>query len=172
MDQWLVVIFRFLHIGAGVFWAGSIIYLAVFILPAVKAAGPEGGKFMQVLSATRSLPNVMNVLALTTIFSGLILMWHLSNGFDSYWMGSRFGIAVSTGMTTTIIGYLLGISINLPTIKKMAAMGKAIAASGAPPTPEQMEQIGAMRAKVGKVTVAIAHLLGITVIMMATARYL
>ena len=38
---------RLVHILAGVFWVGSAVFLAAIVLPAARAAGAEGGHFME-----------------------------------------------------------------------------------------------------------------------------
>ena len=48
MNYYLLVL-RILHIGAGVFWVGSTLLLAVVITPALKATGGSGQKFVDYL---------------------------------------------------------------------------------------------------------------------------
>lgn len=50
MNFYLIVP-RLIHIGSGVFWAGAAVMIAAFLEPTVRAAGPEGGRFMQRLAA-------------------------------------------------------------------------------------------------------------------------
>ena len=80
-----LIFLRFLHIVSAVFWAGSIMYLAWFIIPAVKALGPDGGKFMQQLARTNKLPIVMLITGTLTNLGGILLIERLSGGFQGYW---------------------------------------------------------------------------------------
>jgi hypothetical protein len=41
-DQTYLLILRLLHIGCGISWAGTVIFVAFFIDPAVKSSGPDG----------------------------------------------------------------------------------------------------------------------------------
>lgn len=45
----LMIVMRFIHIVAGVFWVGAAFVVVRFILPTASAAGPAGGQFMQQL---------------------------------------------------------------------------------------------------------------------------
>jgi len=170
-DLTYLIILRLIHIVCGIFWAGATIYLAVFIIPAVKASGAEGSKFMQQLSRTNRLPLVMMLAATLTVLAGILLIWKLSNGFESGFMGSEHGIVLSTGATFAIIAYLIGLTVNRPTVDKIAILGKAIAAQGAPPSTEQMQQLQILRKRLFTATNIVASLLAITVIAMSIVRY-
>ena len=37
-----LVVLRVLHIAAGVFWAGAIMFFGLFLEPSIRAAGPGG----------------------------------------------------------------------------------------------------------------------------------
>ena len=89
-----LIILRLLHIACGVFWAGAAIYLAAFVTPAVKALGPDGGKFMQQLAKTNNLPLVMAIAATTNVITGILLLWKLSGGLQLDWMISNHGLVL------------------------------------------------------------------------------
>ena len=166
-----LIILRLLHIVSAVFWAGSIMYLAWFIIPTIKALGPDGGKFMQQLSQTNKLPLVMSIAGTLTVVGGILLIERLSGGFEMQWFGTPHGIVISIGGTLALIAWVMGLSINKPAVDKMAAIGKAAAASGAPPSPEQQEVLQKLRAKVFKTTNVMAGLIFIAAICMSIVRY-
>jgi len=169
---WDLILLRLLHIATGVFWAGATIYLALFVAPAVQAAGAEGTKFMQQLSRTNKLPVVMLIMATLNVLTGIWLLWKLSNGFQSAWMSSQHGMILSIGGGFAIIAYLEGLIVTRPTVMKVAKLGQAIAQAGGPPTLEQTQQMMAYRKKIFKGNNIVAVLLAITVIAMGIARYL
>ncbi len=171
MDTYLVLL-RLLHISSGVFWAGTAIYLAAFVLPATKALGPEGGKFMQQLSMTNNLPMVLFMNSTINILSGLLLIWYMSDGFQNAWMETRMGMTLCTGGTLALIAWFIGIFVNRPIIMKMAAIAKESAAKQQPPSGEQIQQLAKMRVRLTKGTNVIAWLIGFTVVAMAIARYI
>src|SRR4030095_11665296 len=161
-----LIILRLLHITCGVFWAGAAIYLAAFVAPAVRALGPEGGKFMQQLARTNKLPLVMTIAATTNIIAGILLLWKLSSGFQYDWMVSKHGLVLNAGVLLGIIAYLEGLLVTRPTILKINALGAQLA-SGIPPTQEQLQLMNAYRQKIMSANNIVATLLAVTVIAMS-----
>ena len=168
---WDLIVLRLLHIATGVFWAGATIYLACFIAPAVKAAGPEGTRFMQQLAKTNKLPVVMTIAATINVVCGILLLWKLSDGFQSAWMSSEHGMLLSIGGGLAIIAYLEGLFVTRTTVMKINKLGQEIAKSGGPPTPEQAQQLMAYRKKIFAANNFVAVLLALTVIIMSVVRY-
>ena len=123
-----LIILRLLHIVCGVFWAGATLYLAGFVIPAVKALGPDGGKFMQQLARTNKLPVVMNVTGTVTVVAGILLIARLSGTFQWEWFTSAHGMLLTIGGTLGLLAFLVGILVSLPTILKINTIGGAIAA--------------------------------------------
>jgi len=168
-DQTILLILRLLHIVCGVFWAGSVIHFALFIIPAVKASGPEGTKFMQQLGKT-GYPIVVMIAAIITILAGIMLMWKLSGG-QSAWFSSPYARVLSTGALMALIAFIIGFTVNRPAAARMNKIGKAIAQSGAAPSSEQMKELMALRNRIFRGTNYIAVLLVIAVIAMSIFRY-
>lgn len=166
-----ILVLRLLHIFTGVFWAGGVFYLAFFIFPAVNAMGAEGGKFMQQLARTKKMPTIMSIMGLVSVLSGLRLMQIMSANFQAAWFQSNFGIAITIGSVASIAALIIGIGLNRPRANRMAKISAAVAASGAPPSPEQMQEIGKLKSQLEKgVNIMAWHLL-VAVVLMATARY-
>lgn len=170
-DQTYLLILRLLHIVFGVFWAGSAIYFALFIIPAVKASGPEGAKFMQQLSKT-GFPIVIMISALITIIAGILLIWKLSGGFQSAWFSTSYAMVLTTGGGLAIISFLIGFTVNRPAANRLLKIGQTIAQQGAPPTAEQMQQLTAIRKRLFTASNIIAGLLILVVIAMSIFRYI
>ena len=77
MNVYLILL-RLIHIGSGVFWAGTAIMMAAFLEPTVRAAGPEGGRFTQQLTGQSRFSLFMSLSALLNALSRLLLYWPLS----------------------------------------------------------------------------------------------
>lgn len=166
-----LIILRLIHIVSAVFWTGSVVYLAGFVFPAVKALGPEGSKFMQQLSRTNNLPIFMNLSATLTILAGILLIHKVSGGFQAVWFGSPYGIVLSTGATLAIIGFIIGVSVNRPTMIHIGRLGQEIAKAGGPPTAEQAKEMQRLRNRVIRATNVVAVLLVGALVSMSIMRY-
>jgi len=167
----MLILLRLIHILFGVFWAGTAIFNAVFLLPAVRALGPAGGPVMQEIAGKRKLPVYFLVAGLLTVLSGFGLYWHDSQGFTNGFMRSAGGMTFGIGAVLAIIAVLLGIFVVTPAAMRAGKLGAAIAAGGKPPTPEQAAEMRQIQATLGKMAVVAAGLLTLTTIAMAVARY-
>ena len=166
-----LILLRFIHVVSAIFWGGSVMYLALFIVPAVKALGPGGGKFMQQLSLTNKMPAVMTLAGTLTVVGGILLMERMSGGFQAAWFGTPHGIVLSIGATCAIIAYFLGLFVNKPTVERIAKIGKAAAEKGGPPSPEQMAELQKLRARLFSAINYTAFLVLGAAIAMSIARY-
>ena len=169
--QLLILTLRVIHIGFGVFWAGAIFMMASFVGPAIKDAGPDGGKVMAAL-VKRRLLNVVPVAAILTILAGLALYWHDSGGFDRTWLGSPMAMALGTGAVLSLIGFVIGMAIMRPSTLKAMALGQSAAQLPEAERGAAMAEVQRLRGRAAMAGRTVAALLGITVLMMAVARYL
>jgi uncharacterized membrane protein len=169
-DQTYMLILRILHIGFGVFWAGSVFSFVLFIAKAVKASGPEGGKFMQQLGKT-GYPIVVMITAIISILAGVLLIAKLSSGFQASWFTTTYAQVLTTGGVLAIIAFIIGFTVNRPVAARINAISDAIAKAGGPPTPEQMQELGALRKKLFTGSNVIAVLLAFVVLAMSIFRY-
>ena len=165
-----MVVSRLIHIVAGAFWVGAMIFVAAFLVPAIRETGPDGGKVMAAI-ARRRFMQIMPVVALVTILSGLHLFGKVSSGFEVGYMKSGPGHAYGVGGGLAILAFIIGISIVRPSMmKSMELMQSAGSAS-----PEEREAImakaQALRARGSRVGVIVAWLLGLATVGMAIGRY-
>lgn len=168
MDVYVLVL-RFVHVLTGVFWAGSAIFFPTLLIPAVGDAGEAGGRVMGALNE-RKLSTWLSAAAGLTVLSGILLYVRdssLNAGFGSSGPGIVFGVGGLAALGSLIVG---GAIVGRAT-KRLAELGKAVAAGGGKPTPEQGAELGALSARVGRFSKINAILLVIAVICMGTARY-
>jgi len=166
-----LIVLRLIHIVSAILWGGGVIYLALFIVPAVKALGPDGGKFMQQLSRTNKMPLIMTISATLTVVAGILLIERLSGGFRSEWFGTQHGIVISIGGTFAIIAYIIGLTVNRPTVAKIASIGQTIAQKGGPPSPEQAQELQRLRTKLFSAVNITAWLVFGAAVAMSIVRY-
>ena len=168
----MLIILRVIHVLFGVFWAGTAMFNAFFLIPAVRALGPNGGAVMQEIAGKRKLPIYFLVAGILTVLSGIALYWHDSQGFGNGFMRSGGGMTFGIGGAIALITLLLGLFVVTPLAVHAGALGGAIAAGGKPPTPEQAAEMKGLQMKLGKMAAVAATLLTLTTIAMAVARYI
>lgn len=169
-DQIYMLVLRLLHICFGIFWAGSILYFALFIIPALKASGPEGVKFMQNLGKT-GYPVAVMFSAIISIVAGILLIGKLSGGFQVEWFSSWYARILTCGGGVAIIAFIIGFTVNRPAASQINKISQAVAKQGSPPSAEQMEKLMALRKRIFTGTNYIAVLIAIVVITMSIFRY-
>jgi uncharacterized membrane protein len=167
----VVLILRVVHILFGVFWAGAVFTVALFVQPAIAASGPEGGKVMGALVKRRIL-DLVPVAAVVAILSGLWLYSRDSSGFQAAWMGSPMGMALGTGAALALVAFAIGMLVMRASTLKAMALGQAAAQlTDAAAREAAMRPVQALRRRAALAARTVAALLALTVIAMAVARY-
>ena len=167
----MLILLRLIHVLFGVFWAGTAMFNAAFLIPAVRALGPAGGPVMQEIAGKRKLPVYFLVSGILTVLSGFGLYWYDSAGFSNGFMRSAGGMTFGIGGLLALTALLLGLFVVTPAAMRASKLGGAIAAAGKPPTPEQAAEMQRLQIKLGKMAALAAGLLTLTTIAMAVARY-
>ncbi len=169
-----MVVFRIVHILAGVLWVGSVFLLVVYVQPSVAAIAPAGAPFMAELLGKRRLVDRIIALGLTSVVGGLFLYWrdwHL-NGTLVDWVTSSFGATMTVGMIASITALAIGAFGTRPNVMRLLGLGRQVAESGGPPSPEVAAEIGAIQDRLKKLARLSLGLLLLAVLAMSTARYL
>jgi uncharacterized membrane protein len=167
----MLILLRLIHVLFGVFWVGTAIFNAVFLVPTVRALGPTGGAVMQEIAGKRKLPIYFFISGVLTVLSGFGLYWHDSEGFTNEFMRSAGGMTFGAGGVLALITLLFGIFVITPAAIRASKLGAAIAAGKKPPTLEQAAEMQRLQAKLGSTALLAAGLLTLTTIAMAVARY-
>lgn len=165
-----MMVLSLVHILFGAFWVGAVLMLAGFIGPALEAAGPAGGTFMQKLNMETRFPVAMSVAGGLTMLSGIILYWIVSNHFSADWLGSAHGRLITVGGVAGLAAGVVGI-----TMSKRASLGLArligeIQAAGTAPGPEQQAQMQKLKATLRRGSMLTAILLVAAVVCMGLAH--
>jgi uncharacterized membrane protein len=168
----LLLILRLAHILAGVFWAGAAFLMAWFIEPAVRASGDDGRRFMQRLAASGRFSRAMASSAGITVLAGLWLTWILFETMGAAFFETGRGLALALGMLLGVIAFVVGMVMQNRSTRRMAAIGRDIAAAGGPPSPAQSAEMEKLAGTVRRGGQIVSALLVVTVILMAIARYI
>ena len=168
----LMIVLRLVHVVLGVFWAGTLFFLAGFLIPSVQDAGPEGGKVVQALQRRRFM-DILPVVAVFNILSGLILYWRVSGGFRPEWSRSPMGMSLGIGAVASIVAFAVGAGVMRPATLKAGALTQTLAQlTDAAARDARQAEIQRLRMRSALAARWVASLLGVAVITMAVARYL
>jgi len=168
----LILVLRLVHILSGVIWAGGAFVMAWFVEPTVRAAGDDGRRFMQRLGATGTFSRAMAITAGATVLAGVWLLWIFSSGFNFDFFETGRGLALGIGMILGVAAFVVGFVMQNRPIRRMAGIGRSVAAAGGPPSAAQAAELEKLTGTVRLGGRIVAGLLLVTVILMATARYL
>ena len=162
----LFSVLRFLHIIAGILWAGGALTMSFFVAPTMGATGDAGKQFAGYLMAKTRFSTFMMVNAVITVLAGLILYGIDSNWFQSAWMhsptGIGFGVGAVTGIVAFVFGGMLG-NIN----KALGMLGAQIQGK---PTADQLIALQALMARQANASKWNTVFMLITIVLMASAR--
>lgn len=170
MDTTMLV-FRVLHVAAGVFWAGAIFYFVTLVSPAIRDVGPDGGKVMQALIRRRQL-DLLPALALVTILSGVGLLWRISGGFERVWFSAPTAHTLLLGTVASIVALGIGFFGMRPAALRVGpTMQAAMQAPDGPARDARLAEVRALQQRATRLGRGVAVLLAIAVLTMAVARY-
>jgi uncharacterized membrane protein len=166
--QALVLGLRLLHVVGGVFWVGAMTVLAWFLFPAVRAAGPEGGRVMQGLMTDRRMGMWMGIAGGLTVLSGLTLFARYASATDGAWVRTPAGVGYSIGAVAALLGMGVGLGLGMRSMMRVQRIAAEAAGSPSPAQAAEMERLQARAGAAAKVT---AGLLLFAAAVMGTARY-
>jgi hypothetical protein len=156
---------------AGVLWGGALIFVAWFLMPSLRAAGPAAGPVMGQLGKVRKMPIYMMAMAILTVLSGIGLMMVASAGAPGLWMQSGPGRTFAWGGVLAILAAIIGMSVSAPGARRMSAVGAAVAQRGGPATAEETAEMQRLQARVQRSTQIVSVLVLLATAAMAVARY-
>ena len=170
-DGPVLLLLRVVHVLCGVLWVGAAVFLAFYIIPSVREAGPGAGPFMQKLGARRP-PTYMLTLAVLTVLSGFGLYWRDSSGFQSHeWLRSGSAMVFGVGGVLGLFVLILGAAVISPAGRRMGDLAAQMQGAGGPPTPELIAEMQALQARLARSNTIAAVMLIVTTLCMAVARY-
>jgi hypothetical protein len=164
-----LLVMRLIHIVSAVCWVGGTFVQVGFILPAIKRAGPEGGKFMQLL-IQRRLPLYLVIAAWSSIISGALLYWYASGGLQLQWIATFRGLLLTIGAASGIGAALAGLLISAPAAARLGMIAARAQAAGGPPTPEQAGEIRSMQERLVRGSHIAAALMAVALVLMVVSR--
>jgi len=120
-------VLRLVHILGGIFWVGSGLFTAFFLMPALGRVGPAAAGPLMGALQQRRLFTVLPVVALLTILSGVRLFQIASAGFAPEYISSRTGQTFLWSGIAAVGAFLLSVLIARPAALRAGRLGAAIA---------------------------------------------
>ena len=171
MDSLAVVIaLRLLHVVGGVVWVGGVILMAWFILPAQRAAGEAGGRFLQQLMGGGRLPTWLGITGGLTVLSGIVLYGRLLAATNGAWGGTSQGMVFGIGGAAALLGVITGMVVSGRAGRRMSRLGAQLQSGGAP-DPATLAEMASLRARAERGAKMTSVLLLVATAAMAIARY-
>jgi uncharacterized membrane protein len=166
-----LIVLRVVHVLSGIFWLGSGLFSALFLMPSLGKLGPGAGPFMAELGRRR-MPTVLMASALLTILSGVRLLQLASGGFSGAYFATGVGRTFAGAGVLAVIGWLVAILIARPAAMRAGALGAAAAAEGdAAARGRLLGQLDGLRRRAALGNVTAVGLLVLAAAGMAVARY-
>ena len=166
----LLLLLRVVHVTGGVFWGGAILFVVHFLEPAVRDAGPDGGKVMLALQKRRYLDVVPTVAALTLV-SGFALYWRLFGRAHPGPGASGAELWLAMGGLAALAAFVVGVGLMRPAALRIGRLAGELPQA----PPERKDAIGAeaarLRTRMRLAGRGVAALLGVAILCMAVGRY-
>lgn len=157
-----ILLARAVHILGGVFWAGSTFPLTWVIFPIGARHAAEGaGRWVGMIG--RKAGPVSGISALLTILTGIYLMMAL-HPHDT----SASGLVLQVGAVAAVLSFFVGFFVGRPAGQKLLQLNEQQSSASSPTDLAQRE---ALRKRAAMSSIVVATLLGLSVLAMATFRY-
>jgi hypothetical protein len=168
----LMTLLRLVHITSGALWVGTVFFLAFYIVPIIREAGPaNGAEILKGLDKRRFGP-YMGLLPGLAIVSGIVMYQRALSLTHHAFGRSPMGIALGIGGGLALVAAIIGGAVAGRTADALTKLGNAPLAAGAAHSPEQTQNVLRLQAKLAWSSKTVAILLLLTTALMAAARYL
>jgi uncharacterized membrane protein len=168
--SWFLVL-RAGHVLLAALWLGAAFMLTMYVLPAVRDAGPTGGHFMQTLQR-RKLHVFMALAAILTVLTGIWLYWRFTSGLDAEVMLSPGGLAFGIGGICGLLAMILGGAIMGRGFARIVALGERATAAPEAERTAHLQDIDALRQRLSAAGKLILLLMVLALVLMAIGHYL
>jgi len=171
MNALMFLVLRAAHVLCAAVWIGSTFYIALLLSPAVEDAGPAGGQIMMGLDR-RGLHRYMAIVSMTTIVSGVYLLWRFTGGFDPGVIATHAGIVFGVGGSSGLLAGIIGATVvGRSGSQVMAIMKEAAGTPDGAARSALMQRAEGLRRRIKGGTRMIMVLQAIALMLMAVGHY-
>ena len=140
------IVLRLIHIFSGVFWVGAVWMLTTYIGSTARALGKDAAPFMQHFTLRSGFQRTISIAAGLSLLSGSWLYW--INFGDAIVVNTGRGLALTFGATAGIIAFFIGALVIGRNTNKIRALADSMAASGGPPSKDNLGMMQSLQEKV------------------------
>jgi hypothetical protein len=171
MSTLIFFLLRVTHVLFAAVWIGSSVFTFGLLLPAIETSGPSGGLVMTSINR-RGLDWYMMSLGVTTVATGIYLLWRFTGGFDPAVGATHAGIAFGTGGAAGILAAIVGAAvIGRNAAKIQDIMGRLAAVPDGPAKGALVTQAAALRQKLKVAHRVEIALQATALVLMAVGHY-
>jgi uncharacterized membrane protein len=171
MQMFYLIVLRFVHVIAGVCWAGGGFVTFLFLEPTAKDLEAAGMQFFHHMAGKRRFNTFVGTNAALTVLSGTLLLWQDASGQWLAWVQTGPGLGFALGSLVGVVVFFVGMfGVGMPHIK-LEQIGKEIEKAGTPPTPGQAAELQKLDKKISYYSRIEFALVALSLALMATARY-
>jgi uncharacterized membrane protein len=160
---------RVLHILFGAIWLGAAVFVTLLLMPAVREAGPEGGKVMMGLG--RRVPVFIASVSGLAVLTGLWLYWRFTDGLDPSLMNTAGGHTFGTGGILGLVAAVIATSVVGKNMKRAVATMKRMETIEPAARQALMEEAIRYRQRAASGGRMVAVLLTVTIVLMGLGHY-
>jgi hypothetical protein len=136
---------RAVHVLLAATWLGSVGFMVLFVMPAMKETGAAAAPMMGVI-ARRGLNAFMGALGGITVLTGFYLYWRFTGGFDPALSATHGAMVFGTGGIAGLLSLIIGGVVVGRSMARMGVLGgKATALPEGPERARLMKESIAAR---------------------------
>jgi uncharacterized membrane protein len=168
--DWFSVVFRVIHIGSAIVWAGGAAFFFFYVEPTINKLGPDAESFVDEL-LRRKLPIYFLVASSLAVIGGVSLYIRDAGGVR-LWLDSTAGTVFTIGGLSAIIAWIGGNALIPSTAIKMQGIVHEMKAAAGPPPADALDRLHAAQERLRAIGAVDLLLIAIAIVCMETARYL
>jgi hypothetical protein len=162
---------RSAHVLVAALWIGSTVFGAALLMPALDAAGAPGGVVMMRL-VKKGYAAYMTAISLTTLVTGVYLLWRFTGGFDLSVAATHAGMAFGAGGAAGILAGIIGGVVVGRSARELSGLARLAALPVEDPARGLVAQRSAqLRQRMRAGTRVVIGLQSVAVILMAVGHY-
>lgn len=169
-----LIFLRIVHIGSGVFWAGSIAFLTLILEPHYRRQGPQALRRLMTPLMPVMGPALLGA-SITTLASGGATLLILGWGDLSIYVTTSWGRAILFGAGAAVAAFIVGDGLVRIQRQRLASLGAMLAErtlEGERPGEAERQQVAKTEARLWFLGRTNFVLVVAAVVAMAVARYI